>query len=70
MVWELINGMKARFKLMHPVCVEIIELYQLPIMFAFRSNTCFSSAWGNFVSTPAVIISQIVCSYANCKLNH
>ena len=69
MVWELINGMKARFK-MHPVCVEIVESYQLLIMFAFRSNTYFSFAWGNFVSTPAVIISQIVCSYANCKLKH
>ena len=53
MVWELINGMKARFK-MHPVCLEII----IPIVnFAFRSNNYFSSAWDNFVSTPAVIIN-------------
>ena len=69
MVWELINWVKARFKI-HPVCLEIIELYQLRIMFAFRSNTHFSSAWGNFVSTPAVIIPQILHIHANCKLNH
>ena len=30
MVWELINWAKARFKI-HPVCLEIIELYQLSI---------------------------------------